>query len=254
MFKSLLSGALFLGAVFVSSPVHSNSVDHQAVLVDQHISSTMQNAELATYAIAEVFKKRELNGWSMHQHLKGYLDHLPEVRAITIVNANGDLVHDSFMFPFWPKNLADREYFEQAKARKGKAIYVGRVLKGRTSGLPFLPVSRAIYEEDKFLGVVTMIITPNELLTHGQWTNCKHCYVEVMRADYTLLAQHPAGVDRPEGYIEDIRLDDNSANGRVGGVRFHEIKANVSWIRNKDYPLITVYMEPDFVSSQKLKK
>ena len=253
MFKTLVSRALFVGAMLVSTPILSNSVDHQAVLVDQHISSTMQNAELATYAIAELFKKRELDGWAMHHHLKGYLEHLPEVRAITIVNEKGDLVHDSFMFPFWPKNLADREYFEEAKERRGKSIYIGRVLKGRTSGLPFLPVSRAIFEDDKFLGVVTMIITPNELLTHGQWTNCKHCYLEVMRADYSLLAQHPAGVDRPEGYIDDIRLDDNSAYGQVGGVRFHEIKANVSWIRNKDYPLITVYMEPDFSSSQMSK-
>ena len=243
MFKAVLRGALVASAILVSPTAFPQGQLHQAQLVDQHISSLMRSAEVTTRAIGEALKVNARDDLSFHKLLNEYLPDMPEVRAIIVLDANGKIVHDSFRHPAVPLDLSERDYFREAKKMRGRKLFIGRVEKGKTSGLPFLPVSRGVFDGDKFLGVVSLVITPGNLLRHGQWRACQHCYVEVLRGDLNMLAQHPPNVDRPDGYFDDIQLDENSASGHVRGVAFHEVKADVSWIRNEQYPLITVYMD-----------
>jgi hypothetical protein len=243
MFKSLLKGVAVAALLFMPVSVHANSVKHQARLVDQHVKSLMRNAELATHAIGEMYKNGGLSDADFHAYLNDYLPMMPEVRAIVVVDENGVIAHDSFMLPAVPIDLSERAYVQGAKDLSGRGLYIGKINRGKTSGLPFLPISRAIYDDGRFAGVVSLVVTPNNLLRHTQWEDCQFCYVEVLRGDKTMLAQYPAGVERPEGYFDAIQLNETSASGRVRGVKFHEVHADVSWIRNDKYPYIVVYMD-----------
>jgi diguanylate cyclase (GGDEF)-like protein/PAS domain S-box-containing protein len=58
-------------------------------------------------------------------------------------------------------NIADRDYFAAHAGRSGDNLFVGRPIFGRISGKWSIPVSRPIYRDGRFAGVVYATIDPD---------------------------------------------------------------------------------------------
>ncbi|AVX04300.1 hypothetical protein MXMO3_01775 [Maritalea myrionectae] len=237
-----LKGLLALTLLAATAPARAQEVSFRARLIDQHLTSIMRGAEIATTAIGETFITSRSNDEEFHAYLNRIKAQLPEARAVLVLGADGMLLHDSFSFPALELDLSQRVYFKEAVARRGARLYVGTAKIGKSSGVPFIPVAKAIYDGPDLVGVVTLIITPARLLQQSRWDDCLYCYVEILRADGQTLTSYPSNAERPEDFLMSLDLQNASVMG-FKRMMFHELPTKTSWIKNKDYPLITVYSE-----------
>ena len=233
--------AVAVSLVFPSL-TQAQDVSFRARLIDQHLTNVMRGAEIATMAIGEALISSDMTNEAFHDYLNRMKTQLPEARAILVIGPDGKLMHDSFTFPTLDLDLSAREYFSNSIELRGESIYIGTAKIGKSSGVPFLPVARAIFDGDTLIGVVSLVVTPSRLLQQSRWNDCIYCYVEILRADQQTLTAYPSNADRPKDFLAQLRLQSESGSG-YKRTTFHALPAKTSWIKNQDYPLITVYSE-----------
>ena len=124
-----------------------------------------------------------------HAELKATTDRLDGVRSILVVDKEGAIRHDAFSFPAPNINVGKRQYFQQAMATPG--LVVGERVIGRTSGVPFIPVS--IYKP-ALNGVLTAIVDPGKLRDSLDW--CRNisasCGGAIVNTDGGIVTASPA--------------------------------------------------------------
>ncbi|WOF74597.1 hypothetical protein QMT40_002251 [Parvibaculaceae bacterium PLY_AMNH_Bact1] len=124
-----------------------------------------------------------------HAELKATTDRLDGVRSILVVSEDGAIRHDAFSFPAPKINVAERQYFQQAMLNPG--LVVGERVVGRTSGVPFIPVS--IYKP-ALNGVLTAIVDPRKLRDSLDW--CRNisasCGGAIVNTDGAIVTASPA--------------------------------------------------------------
>src|SRR5688500_6974019 len=90
---------------------------------------------------------------SIDAQMQEALDNLPFVRAIWVLDADGDMVHDSEHLP-GKYNLADRVYFQVQRSRRSRELYVDVPTLSK-HGVWFIPLSRRVEDPNgRFAGVV----------------------------------------------------------------------------------------------------
>lgn len=99
-----------------------------------------------------------------HAELKATTDRLDGVRSILVVGKDGTIRHDAFSFPAPNINVGERQYFQQAMTSHG--LILGERVIGRTSGVPFIPVSTY---KPALNGVLTAIVDPRKLRDSLDW-------------------------------------------------------------------------------------
>jgi hypothetical protein len=99
-----------------------------------------------------------------HAELKATTDRLNGVRSILLINKDGAIRHDAFSFPAPNLNVAEREYFQVALSTPG--LIVGEGVVGRTSGVPFIPIS---VHKPALDGVLAAIVDPRKLRDTLDW-------------------------------------------------------------------------------------
>jgi hypothetical protein len=99
-----------------------------------------------------------------HAELKATTDRLDGVRSILVVSEDGAIRHDAFSFPAPNINVGERQYFQQAMTSKG--LILGARVIGRTSGVPFVPISTY---KPALNGVLTAIVDPRKLRDSLDW-------------------------------------------------------------------------------------
>ncbi len=99
-----------------------------------------------------------------HAELKATTARLDGVRSILVVDEGGSIRHDAFSFPAPDINVGERKYFQRALGTSG--LIIGEEVVGRTSGVPFIPVSAY---KPALNGVVTAIVDPRKLRDSLDW-------------------------------------------------------------------------------------
>lgn len=99
-----------------------------------------------------------------HAELKATTDRLDGVRSILLIGKDGGIQHDAFSFPAPQINVGEREYFQSALAHPGLVFGEGAI--GRTSGVPFIPVSTS---KPALNGILTAIVDPRKLRDSLDW-------------------------------------------------------------------------------------
>jgi diguanylate cyclase (GGDEF)-like protein len=142
--------------------------------------------------VPEEFRHR-MAGIGVHEDLSSRIQGLPQVEAITAIDADGNLINSSRYWPITPVNVADRDYFKALKAVRELTTFVSDPVQNRANGNWTIYVARKVAGPDgEFLGLLlgavglTYFDHLYEAVAPGPGTS-----LSLFREDGTLLARYP---------------------------------------------------------------
>jgi len=99
--------------------------------------------------------RREMTGEAVHQELRDRARSLPQLDAITAIDADGTLINFSRYWPIPAVNVADRDYFQALQADPDLDRYVSAPVANRGTGAWTIFLARKVAAPDgDFLGVI----------------------------------------------------------------------------------------------------
>ena len=132
---------------------------------------------------------------NLHQILRHMQALLPQIAAIVITDADGNLRADSLAYPVDRSiNYADRDYFKVLKAKDQELPYISRATMGRRTGDPvFNMAARAKGPvKDRFDGVVSVSINQGYFSEFYRGTEREYAHLVILaREDGNVLASEP---------------------------------------------------------------
>jgi hypothetical protein len=165
----------------------------------------------------------------IHEEFREIAERLPGVRAVIAINGLGNLAVDSYTYPTPTLHLGDREYVIAARSRLG--LHIGATQKGRTSGVPFLPVSKQVGDY-----VIAAIVSPHFLI-HEEG-RCFDCVSALMREDGSIIASFPPAADIPN-HVLSLPLINKSIEGNSTTL-FSKTESIIAWRRSELYPVVVL--------------
>jgi len=214
---------------------------HTRVL-DIHASSILTETRATLRGLSNIITRTVLDGKEGHKLFNDTVKDLTGARAILFIDANGALEIDSFSYPFFPRILSDREYFSAAIKLEDGEVFIGEQKKGRSSGIPFVPVSMPVRKDGKLRGVLTAIITPPLLLAYQDPFACLYCLSIILDLEGNTITKYPENFELPSEVTDQMKFDNKPAQG-IETVKIGELNARIFWIRNKEFPIISVFLE-----------
>lgn len=118
----------------------------------------------------------------------------PQVRAVLVLDAEGNVILDSASAMPRQFNAADRDYFVVHRSRSDVGLYVGAPVMSRLSGQWVISLSRRINKPDgSFAGVAVMALDPQYFIEfHSTLYAAADASISLYREDGTLLTRYPA--------------------------------------------------------------
>lgn len=128
----------------------------------------------------------------IHNQLRSMISDLPQIKSVTVIGKNGDVLVHSRDYPATSLSVADREYFITLKQGQKKSI--SAVVTGRQSKKPVFADSAARRSESgDFLGGIVVSLDPDyflnfykEMLPIGQYQS-----LSLVRTDGDILVRYP---------------------------------------------------------------
>ncbi len=209
-----------------------------------HMNSLLNQTELALLAASDFLTDRpSVSGAVVEATLQRYVDQVDGIRAIIVTDEKGYLIYDTFNKvaskangQFKPLYLGDRQYVIDAQNSKGMQVY--HTLIGRTSGTPFLPISRPVYVDESLKYVIVAIMSPNKLI-HQSVHGTHYVAVTVYNMEGKFITSFPDGMEIPENFHSSLNIDLQKDSKNI--VPFNNNDANSIWIKNKKYGLVIIY-------------
>jgi diguanylate cyclase (GGDEF)-like protein/PAS domain S-box-containing protein len=123
--------------------------------------------------------------------LENNIRNLPFIRAMWVLDADGNMTHDSQKLP-GKYNLADREYFQVHRNHPSYGLYIDRPILSKL-GVPFIAYSRRVNAPDgSFAGVVVAALEPQYLRRFYDSIKLgKDGAIALMRSDGVLMLRVP---------------------------------------------------------------
>ena len=98
----------------------------------------------------------------MDNEAKEHIDYLVDsVLQVAIIGADGHLVYSSLGLPKEPLFLGEREHFKVHASGLQDKLFVSRPLQGKVSGQWSIQLSRPVFREAEFVGVVVISVDPD---------------------------------------------------------------------------------------------
>ena len=128
-----------------------HEVSLQAQVLTEHASRSFDAVDLTLLRVVEQLKRDRAGqprvATTVTESLQQQVDLIPQLRTLIVVSAAG-FVEASNMEKSVGIDVQDRAYFRVLKEEPDHGLYVGRPLKGRTTGKWFLSVARRIDKPD----------------------------------------------------------------------------------------------------------
>ncbi len=201
-FSVLCAGAVLANLAFQVMQGRADTIAHAsenaAVLVrvlEAQTISSVDATELALLAVDNVLRVLPPSQPSRQNEVARLLaesiDRLPFIRAIWVLDANGDMIHDSEHLP-GRYNLSERAYFKIHRDDKKRGLYIDQPIVSK-HGVPFIGLSRRIDRPDgSFGGVVVAALEPDHLRRFYQTIRTgRDGAVALIRRDGALLLRVP---------------------------------------------------------------
>jgi signal transduction histidine kinase len=132
----------------------AEQADRSFQSVDLVLSSLSDRILAAGIVDAASFNEK-LAGPDIHQLLRDEIDGIPQIGAITLVGAEGELVNFSRFWPIPKVNVADRDYFRAMKSDPGRKTYITPPVRNRTNGVWTIFVAHRLSNADgQLLGII----------------------------------------------------------------------------------------------------
>jgi signal transduction histidine kinase len=136
---------------------------------------------------------RQMAGIDAHRMLREKIEGLPQVDALTLIDAQGSLINFTRYWPIPAVNVADRDYFKALKSDPAADTFVSEPVPNRGTGTWTIYLARKFAgPEREFLGLVLGAIE----LKHFEdsfkaITLNPDSAIAMFRRDGILLARHP---------------------------------------------------------------
>jgi signal transduction histidine kinase/CheY-like chemotaxis protein len=143
---------------------------------------------------------REMAGISVHQELDGKIAGVPQLDAVTVIDADGRLVNFSRYFPVPPVNVSDRDYFvAMHNATPGQRSFISQPVDNRGTGTRTIYVARRLSGPDgQFVGLVLGAIQTEWFReVYDGVRESSGLAISLWRSDGNLLVRAPAAADTP---------------------------------------------------------
>jgi len=171
-----------------------------ARVIEEQTKGSLAAVEAALTATATTIRLLPARSATRQADIHGLLVEnvrkLPFLRAIWVLDAKGDMIHDSDSLP-GRYNLSDREYFRVHRDNPEYGLHVDRPIRSRL-GVWFIGISRRIDNPDgSFAGVIVAALEPKYLQRFYESIDVgKEGAVTLMQPDGTLMVRAPAAEDR----------------------------------------------------------
>jgi diguanylate cyclase (GGDEF)-like protein/PAS domain S-box-containing protein len=197
---------------------HSQSATILVRVLEQQTIASLDAAELALSASERAIRLLPKDGpqraAAIDQLFQTSIARLPYLRAMWLLDADGNLVQDSDQSGD-KLNLADREYFQIHRDEPSLGLYIDRPMLGK-QGVPFIGLSRRINRPDgSFGGVIVASLEPDYLRRfYDTIRGGTQGMVALVRRDGTLMLQVPGAARAPRE--QRIALPSLLENSRMG--------------------------------------
>jgi len=208
VFSVLCAAAILANLVFQVVRARSDIVRQQsqdatilARVLEQQTIASLDSVELALHAtdqaIALLPGDAAGRAQTVDRLLADAIGRLPFIRAIWLLDADGNMIHDSDHLP-GHYNLADREYFQIHRDEPALGMYIDRPILSKL-GVPFIGLSLRIKRADgSFGGVIVAALEPDYLRHfYDSIRSGPQGVVALVRADGTLMLRVPGSARAP---------------------------------------------------------
>ncbi len=175
-----------------SSKTLAEEADRTFQSVDLVLSNLVERLDAAGVVDGESYAQL-MSGEAVHRLLKEKLDGLPQLDAITLIDADGKLINFSRYWPIPEVNVADRDYFKALKADPSRKSFVSVPVKNRGDGSWTIYLARRVNGLDgRFAGLVlgAMRMQYFEDFYHSVRPG-EASAISMIRDDGVLLARYP---------------------------------------------------------------
>lgn len=182
----------------------NDELKQYAELQALHVETTLQAIDLSLQEASDFLSRNpDADEMLRHTTLGKYVERTPGLRAIIQIDKSGQLKADSFTFPVRNISLKDRAYVKNVLNSEKLFLYISSPVVGRSSGVPFVPISRAMTDRNNEpQGVVAGILTPEILIK--QELLCNKCFAGVFREDLAPLVTYPSTASFSDGSLTDF--------------------------------------------------
>jgi signal transduction histidine kinase/DNA-binding NarL/FixJ family response regulator/HPt (histidine-containing phosphotransfer) domain-containing protein len=137
--------------------------------------------------------RRLKSDYDTHLFLKEKITGLPQVDAVTMIDAEGNLINFSRFWPIPAVNVTDRDYFQALKGNAKPETYVSRPVPNRGNGGWVIYVARRLNDQHgKFMGLILGAVSMQYFENFfGATSSGAGSSVALLRNDGTMLARFP---------------------------------------------------------------
>lgn len=216
-------------------------VELKGALLAKQVDTHLKQNDLALLAVGDFLSANpEVSPAIAHSRMKRYERAAAGLRSILAVGADGTLMHDSYNLPSPDIDLGDRIYVREAVRQGSGDLRINTPVVGRLSGLPFIPITRGLFNvEGEAIGVIVGILGPETLLPED--SNCALCVSAVLTSDMDILVSRPSGVQLSEELIHHI--DESMSSTGLKLIKRNGTMKLFTWTRNNHAGVITVIGE-----------
>lgn len=217
-----------------------------AQLLEEHALKIIGAAEMTLDHAGNMVATFGWNGLEQFSDIRSHLllTRQPEHESVWLADAAGQVRLQTLFDEPVQLDVRDREWF--AVPAGGKAeLHIGRLAVGRISGKPFLPLSKRIEQEGRFLGVAQLSLNPayfaqfyRRLAAGGRTA------VQLVHADGSGIARVPEASDPTA--VRNPSFARAFAAAPAGGVFRHVsdvdgVERLTTYRRVGDYPLYVTF-------------
>ena len=166
--------------------------------VDQSLSNSIEKIDLALRAITDEFERQLANGKIDPRpttlFLEKFEQHLPEVEAIRVANADGFVVFGKGVDPDARVSWADRDYFGHLRDHPEAGMQFSKPRVGRVAKTYIVNFSRRYnYPDGRFAGVVSAPISLDYFTAFlNRFDLGSAGSIALRDADFGLIGRNPA--------------------------------------------------------------
>jgi diguanylate cyclase (GGDEF)-like protein/PAS domain S-box-containing protein len=224
-----------------------------ATILSQQAVSSVQSIEIILHDLQtrlDAFDvdtpedyQRVVGSEATHLYLADTLTHLSQADVITFADRDGQILNFTRSWPIPPINLADRDYFQYAKAHNDGKLFVSIPVPNKVTGSMTVYFSRRINRSNgEFLGIVLVGVSLDYFRNvYSAISTLPHTSFLFLRTDGKILLRYPGATHSGEAMPANSNWFKQIAKGggyyRSPGYFDHVVRL-VAVQPLKDYPLV----------------
>lgn len=173
-----------------------NQAYNLSLSLSHHAEDTFLQVELLLQHLSELIEQDGFGEQQLprlQQILKNRKSTLPQLNGISIYDASGNWLVNAADHPPTITNNADREYFKYHQSNPGISLYIGNVIRSRTTDELIIPVSLRLNNPDgSFAGVLLATISLSYFkLYYGYYAMGDTDVIAILKSDGHILYGRP---------------------------------------------------------------